>query len=252
MALLQIKGLRKYFGGVRAVDGLSLELREEEIRAVIGPNGAGKTTLLNTVSGKYPPTSGKVFLMGMDITGLPPYQISRLGLGKSFQITNIFEGLTVFENIQAAVISFRKKGTNFLTPASRLKDVNEEVMRILKTVGIEEKADFPSTSLSHGEQRHLEIGLALAGKPKLLLLDEPTAGMTPHESNLIMELIRRLAREEAVTILFAEHDMNVVFSVAEWITVMHQGRIIAEGKPEDIKKNQEVKNVYLGRTYESA
>jgi branched-chain amino acid transport system ATP-binding protein len=172
-----------------------------------------------------------------------------MGLGKSFQITNIFEGLTVFENVQAAVLSFKNKGRNFLTPASRLKEINEEVMQILKEISLEGKAHFPSTSLSHGEQRHLEIGLALGGRPRILLFDEPTAGMTPYESLQTMELIKKLVREKGVTILFAEHDMDVVFSVADRITVMHQGKIIAEGTPEEIKQNQLVKDVYLGRAY---
>ena len=249
MTILQVEGLKKYFGGVHAVEDVFLQLREGEIRAVIGPNGAGKTTFFNVVCGKYPPTSGKVFLMGMDVTGLPPHRISRLGLGKSFQITNIFLGLTVFENVQAAVISFQKKGGNFLTPASRLKEINDEVMEILKAVGLERKEASPSISLSHGEQRHLEIGLALAGRPKILLLDEPTAGMTPYESILTMELIGKLVKEKGVTILFAEHDMDVVFSVTDRITVMNQGRVIAEGIPEEIKQHQEVRDVYLGRTY---
>ena len=249
MTILQVEGLKKYFGGVHAVDNVFLQLREGEIRAVIGPNGAGKTTFFNVICGKYPPTSGKVFLMGMDVTGLPPYRISRLGLGKSFQITNIFQGLTVFENVQAAVISFRKKGGTFLTPANRLQGVNEEALEILKSVGLEGKEAFPSISLSHGEQRHLEISLALAGRPKILLLDEPTAGMTPYESILTMELIKKLVKEKGVTILFAEHDMDVVFSVADRIIVMNQGRVIAEGIPEENKQHQGVRDVYLGRTY---
>jgi branched-chain amino acid transport system ATP-binding protein len=249
MNILNIVGLKKYFGGVHAVDDVSLQLKEREIRAVIGPNGAGKTTFFNVVSGKYPPTSGKIFLMGIDITGLPPYRISRLGLVKSFQITNIFQGLTVFENVQAAVLSFQKKGKNFVTPAFKFKEINDEVMEILRIVGLEGKEKFPSTSLSHGEQRHLEIGLTLAGRPKVLLLDEPTAGMTPYESILTMELIKKLVEEKGVTILFAEHDMDVVFSVADRITVMNQGRVIAEDIPEEIKKNREVKEIYLGRTY---
>jgi branched-chain amino acid transport system ATP-binding protein len=249
MTILQVEGLKKYFGGVHAVEDIFLQLQEREIRAVIGPNGAGKTTFFNAISGKYPPTSGKVFLAGKDITGFPPHRISRLGLGKSFQVTNIFEGLTVFENVQAAVLSFKNKGWNFLTPASRLKEINDEVMEILKAIGLEGKANFPSTSLSHGEQRHLEIGLALGGRPRILLFDEPTAGMTPYESLQTMELIKKLVREKGVTILFAEHDMDVVFSVAARITVMHQGKIIAEGTPVEIKQNHLVKDVYLGRAY---
>ena len=249
MTILQVEGLKKYFGGVHAVEDIFLQLQEREIRAVIGPNGAGKTTFFNAISGKYPPTSGKVFLAGKDITGFPPHRISRLGLGKSFQVTNIFEGLTAFENVQAAVLSFKNKGWNFLTPASRLKEINDEVMQILKAIGLEGKAHFPSTSLSHGEQRHLEIGLALGGRPRILLFDEPAAGMTPNESLQTMELIKKLVREKGVTILFAEHDMDVVFSVADRITVMHQGKIIAEGTPEEIKQNQLVKDVYLGRAY---
>lgn len=249
MIILQVEGLKKYFGGVHAVENVSVQLKEGEVRAVIGPNGAGKTTFFNVISGKYPPTSGKVLLEGIDITGLPPYRISRLGLGKSFQVTNIFQTLTVFENIQAAVISFTKKGGNFFTPVHRLKEMNEEVMAMVKAVDLGGKVDWPSISLSHGEQRHLEIGLALAGRPKILLLDEPTAGMTPYESTLTMELIKKLVREKGVTILFAEHDMDVVFSVADRITVMHQGKVIVEGTPEEIKQNPEVKDVYLGRLY---
>lgn len=249
MTILRVEGLKKYFGGVHAVEDVSLQLKAGQARAVIGPNGAGKTTLFNMISGKYPPTSGKVVLGETDITGFPPYRISRLGLGKSFQVTNIFQGLTVFENIQAAVISFRKKGGNFFTPVHRMKEINEEVREIVKAIDLADKTDWPSTSLSHGEQRHLEIGLALSGRPKILLLDEPAAGMTPYESLLTMELIKKVVREKGVAILFAEHDMDVVFSVADRITVMHQGRVIAEGTPEDIKQNEEVKDVYLGRTY---
>jgi branched-chain amino acid transport system ATP-binding protein len=247
--VLQVETLKKYFGGVHAVENVSLQLKEGEVRAVIGPNGAGKTTFFNIISGKYPPTSGKVLLRGMDITGLPPYRVSRLGLGKSFQVTNIFQSLTVFENIQAAVISFTGKGGNFFTPVHRFKEIDEGVMEIVKAVDLGGKVNRPSISLSHGEQRHLEIGLALAGRPKILLLDEPTAGMTPYESTLTMELIKRLVREKGVTILFAEHDMDVVFSVADRITVMHQGRVIMEGIPEEIKQNKEVKDIYLGRLY---
>jgi branched-chain amino acid transport system ATP-binding protein len=247
--VLQVEELKKYFGGVHAVENVSLQLKKGEVRAVIGPNGAGKSTFFNIISGKYPPTSGKVLLKGMDITGLPPYRISRLGLGKSFQVTNIFRSLTVFENIQAAVISFAEKGGNFFTPVHRLKGIHEGVMEIVKAVDLAGKIDRPSLSLSHGEQRHLEIGLALAGRPEILLLDEPTAGMTPYESALTMELIRKLVREKGIAILFAEHDMDVVFAVADRITVMYQGRIILEGIPEEIKQNQEVKDIYLGRFY---
>ena len=249
MTILRVEGLKKYFGGVHAIDDVTFELGTGEIRAVIGPNGAGKTTFLNVISGKYPPTAGRVIFMGKDITGFPPHRISGLGLGKSFQITNIFQGLTVFENLQAAVISFRGKGLNFFTPAYRLKEVEEEVFEVLKAVGLDGRADSPSISLSHGEQRHLEIGLALAGRPRILLLDEPAAGMTPYESVLTMGLIKKLVSEKDVTILFSEHDMEIVFSIANRITVMHQGRIIAEGNPEEIKEHPEVRNVYLGHTY---
>lgn len=251
MAILEIKDVRKYFGGVKAVDGVAINVEPKEVRAVIGPNGAGKSTLLNVVCGRYPPTSGSIIFNGKEITGLDPHKISRLGIGKSFQVTNIFEGLTVYENIQIPVISFAGRGMNFYRPMRNFTDIREKVLILAEAVGLEDKLDFPCSALSHGERRHLEIALALAGEPKVLILDEPTAGMTPFESRQTMELIKKLSEERGVTIVFAEHDMDVVFGASDKITVMHQGKIIAEGNPDEIRKDDLVKRVYLGQSYES-
>lgn len=242
--LLKVEGLTKRFDGLVAVRGVDLEVWPGERRAVIGPNGAGKTTLFNMVTGYLTPDAGRVTFNGADITGQPTYRIARAGIGRAFQITSIFPKLTVFENVQLGVLSRRGESAKMVGPVQdRHRD---EVLEILEAVGLGSVPDLAAGSLSHGDQRALELAISLALEPKLLLLDEPTAGMAPAETERTMELVRRLAAERRLTLLFCEHDMEVVFGTADRILVMHQGRRLAEGTPEEIRSDPEVKSVYLG------
>ncbi len=242
--MLEITDIYKSFGDFTAVDGADLSVDEGELVAVIGPNGAGKTTLFNLITGQLKPEDGKIVFMGEDITYLPPYEICRRGIARSFQIVNIFPRLSVFGNVQVAVIS-RQRGSNRLFhPAHNI--AVEETNGILESVGLFDKAWNTAGSLSHGDQRILEIAIALGNEPKLLILDEPTAGMSPEETAATMDLVKRLAETRGLTILFCEHDMDVVFGIAQSIMVMHQGRTLIQGKPEQVRKNDEVMKAYLG------
>jgi branched-chain amino acid transport system ATP-binding protein len=243
-ALLQVQNVSRSFGGFQALSRVSLEVSAGEVSAVIGPNGAGKTTLFNVVTGHLAPDSGRVMWNGHDITGEPPHAICRLGLARSFQRTNIFPRLTVFENVQVAILSHERRAYGLWAPARDLE--RPRVMALLDQVGLAHRAADPSGSLSYGDQKQLELGIALALEPTLLLLDEPTAGMSPQETRTSMALVGRIARDRKLTVLFTEHDMEVVFSVAQRIHVLHQGSIIAEGKPDEIRANADVKRVYLG------
>jgi branched-chain amino acid transport system ATP-binding protein len=242
--MLEISELSKSFGGFRAVSGVSLTVDTKQIAAVIGPNGAGKSTLFNLITGHLRPTGGSVRLDGRDITGAPPYRICRLGIGRSFQRTNIFPQLTVFENLQAAFIVHHGRGGNFWIRAEGL--YRDETTALLGSIGLAGQEDAVAGTLSYGNQKQLELGLALASEPAVLLLDEPTAGMSAAETHETIRLLQRIANERGLTLLFTEHDMEVVFSIAQKIAVLHQGRIIAEGKPEDVRADAEVKRVYLG------
>jgi len=242
--LLKVRGLVKSFEALVAVNEVDFNLSENEIRAVIGPNGAGKTTFFNLLTGHLSPTKGKIVFRGEDITRLSPAQISHKGISRSFQIINIFPNFSALENIRIAVQS-RNRFHNPFIHVSRLKNEKEKAEIILNLVGLEGKAEVVAPNLSHGDQRHLEIGIALATDPVLLLLDEPTAGMSPGETAETAKLIRKIAREEGLTIIIVEHDMNVVMEVADTITVFHQGSIIAEGSPDEIKKNEKVQEAYL-------
>lgn len=244
--ILETKELTKSFGELRAVDHVNLSVEEGELRAIIGPNGAGKTTLFNLISGRIPVDSGQILFRGEDITNLPVHKILRYGISRSFQITNIFPKLTVFENVMIPVLSRIGKSLNFITPAKKIPKVNEEVYKVLESIGLTEKANLPATALSHGDQKHLEMAIALANQPKLMLLDEPTAGMSPEDTAQTVELIKKVCQELAITIVFTEHDMEIVFSISDRISVLHQGRIIAEGKPQDIRYNEQVIEAYLG------
>ncbi|MGH8926112.1 MAG: ABC transporter ATP-binding protein [Acidimicrobiia bacterium] len=244
MALLEVRGLARRFGGLAAVDGVDLSVEAGERRAVIGPNGAGKTTFFNLITGYIEPDRGSVTFAGEDITGAPTYRIARAGMGRAFQITSIFPKLTVFENVQLGVLS-RRKETARVIGSVKTRHM-EEVMTLLEAVGLAEVREQHAGKLSHGDQRALELAISLALEPKLLLLDEPTAGMAPAETERTMELVRRLASERHLTLLFCEHDMEVVFGTADRILVMHQGKRLAEGTPEEIRSNEEVKTVYLG------
>ncbi|NIN67253.1 MAG: ATP-binding cassette domain-containing protein [Anaerolineae bacterium] len=242
--MLRVEGMTKSFGDFMAVYGANLTVGEGELVAVIGPNGAGKTTLFNLISGQLKPDKGRVVFKGEDITGLPPHHITRRGIARSFQIVNIFHRLTAFENVQVAVLSRQRRSFNLISPAHNL--AVEETSSILESVGLLERAGSIAGALSHGDQKILEIAVALGNEPELLILDEPTAGMSPEETAATMELVRRLADTQSLTILFCEHDMEVVFSIAQSIMVMHQGSTLVQGEPEEVRADREVQEAYLG------
>jgi branched-chain amino acid transport system ATP-binding protein len=242
--VLEISGLHKSFGGFRAVTNVSLTVETRQIAAVIGPNGAGKSTLFNLITGHLRPDSGTVRLDGRDITGAAPHRICRMGIGRSFQRTNIFAGLTVFENLQAAYLVHHRRGTNFWSRSETL--YRDETTALLNSIGLTGQENTISGTLSYGNQKQLELGLALASDPRVQLLDEPTAGMSATETHETIRLLERIAAERELTLLFTEHDMEVVFSIAHKIAVLHQGQIIAEGLPAAVRADPEVRRVYLG------
>ncbi|MDI7261146.1 MAG: ABC transporter ATP-binding protein [Thermodesulfobacteriota bacterium] len=242
--MLQVEAVVKSFDDFKAVNGANLAVGKGEIVAVIGPNGAGKTTLFNLITGLLKQDSGKIIFKGEDIGELPPYEICKKGIARSFQIVNIFPRLTVFRNVQVAVLSQQRRSNTLFRPASSM--VLNETNSILESVGLFDKAHGIAGSLSHGDQKILEIAIALGNEPELLILDEPTAGMSPEETSATMELVKRLAQMRGLTILFCEHDMDIVFSVAQSIMVMHQGRTLVQGKPEEVRNNPFVQEAYLG------
>lgn len=245
--MLEAHDLAKAFGGFVAVGGVSLAVAPRQIFAIIGPNGAGKSTLFNLVTGHIRPDSGRVLLDGRDITGAAPHEICRMGVGRSFQRTNIFPKLTVFENVQAACLAHKGRGTDLWSRADRL--YREEAFALLASIGLLDQAEAVSGTLAYGAQKQLELGIALASNPRVLLLDEPTAGMSAGETRETIRLIERIAAERGLTLLFTEHDMEVVFSIAQKIAVLHQGRLIAEGAPEEVRRDPEVRRVYLGERH---
>ncbi len=242
-AVLETRGLTRRFGGLVALDCVDFTMRAGELRAIIGPNGAGKTTFFNLVRGRLVPTGGDIYFRGQRITGVSPHAASHLGIASTLQITSVFANLTVWENVLAAAQS-RKRFGQLLSPFARFADREARAEEVLALVGLLDRAGEPANNLSHGEQRLLEIGIALATDPLLLLLDEPTAGMGGQETQLTVETIKKLSR--SVEILLVEHDMDVVMGLAHRITVFDQGRIIAEGTPAEIQANPEVQAVYLG------
>ena len=245
MAYLETKNLCKYFGGLKAVDQVDFQVEEGQLKSIIGPNGAGKTTLFNLLSGLYTPTQGKIFFQGRDITDKKMNQISQIGVTKTFQITHIFPRLTVFENVRISAQS-RKTSFNFWRKADSLEDINDKTMKILERVQLAASHDRVASTLSHGEKKYLEIGIALAADPKLLLLDEPTAGMSPAETILATELIRGLRDKLNLTIVLVEHDMSVVMKISDEVLCLNEGRVLACGSPNEISCNEEVQRVYLG------
>ena len=242
--MLRVVDVYKSFDGFMAVNGATLHVDKGQIVAVIGPNGAGKTTLFNLITGQLKPDSGRIIFEDEDITKLPPYVICKKGIARSFQIANIFPRLSVFRNVQVSILSQQNKSGKLFRSASSM--AIEETNDILEHVGLKDKADRLAGSLSHGDQRILEIAIALGNEPRLLILDEPTAGMSPEETNRTMELIKDLAATRSLTILFCEHDMDIVFNVAQSIMVMHHGRTLVQGSPEQVRTNKEVQEAYLG------
>jgi branched-chain amino acid transport system ATP-binding protein len=242
--MLQVEHLQKSFADFKAVDGADLRVGQGDLVAVIGPNGAGKTTLFNLITGHLQPDKGRILFKGEDISHLPAHQVCRKGIARSFQIANIFPRLTVFRNVQVSVLSQKKLSRTMFRPAHRM--VVEETRQILDRVGLNDQQLALAGSLSHGDKRILEIAIALGNEPELLILDEPTAGMSPDETAATMALVQRLAREQGLTILFCEHDMDVVFNVATSIMVMQQGRTILQATPEEVRQNITVQEAYLG------
>jgi len=242
--MLKVRGLSKSFGGFSAVNKATLDVSKGEIVAVIGPNGAGKTTLFNLVTGILKPDEGQVIFKGEEITGLPAHKTCKKGITRSFQVVNIFSRLTVFENVRISVLSQQGKTYHWFTPSREF--ANEETGELLESVGLINKKDNVCGALSHGDQKVLEIAIALAGKPELLILDEPTAGMSPEETARCIDLIKRLSENLGLTILFCEHDMELVFAIARRIMVMVRGSTIAQGPPDEVRRNQQVQDAYLG------
>ena len=242
--MLQVDSVVKSFDDFKAVNGANLAVGKGEIVAVIGPNGAGKTTLFNLITGALKRDKGRIIFKGEDIGVLPPYEICKKGISRSYQIVNIFPRLTVFKNVQVAVLSHQRRSTNLFRPAQDI--AVEETRSILESVGLSDKEKSIAGALSHGDQKILEIAIALGNEPELLILDEPTAGMSPEETQATMELVKRLANQRGLTILFCEHDMDIVFSVAQSIMVMRHGQTILQGTPGEIRSNKEVQEAYLG------
>jgi branched-chain amino acid transport system ATP-binding protein len=248
-ALLEVRDVRKAFGGVQAVAGVSLALFRGEVRALIGPNGAGKTTLLNLLTGQLSCDGGVVLFKGDRLNGLSPERIWRRGISRTFQITATFTSLTVLENVQVAILSHQGRSRDFFSRAARL--LRDPAMGFLKMVGLEDQADKVCATLAFGDLKRLELCIALANGPELLVLDEPTAGMAPQERLDLMALTAGIVRDRGIALLFTEHDMDVVFAAAQRITVMHQGRLIAEGAPHAVRNDPKVQEVYLGGPVDS-
>jgi branched-chain amino acid transport system ATP-binding protein len=248
MSILETRGLYHDFSGLEVLFNINFKVEEGERHAVIGPNGAGKTTLFNAITGTYKPSSGEVYFKGKEITGFKPHQLSRIGMGRSFQITSTFSRLTTFQNIRMGVLSKRGIRFNLFRFLDRMKDVTEETEEILKRINLDGERDIPASGLSYGKHRSLEVSMAMATDPDLVMLDEPTAGMSRDETHNAVELIRRLTEDKTAVII--EHDMDVVFTLADRITVIHLGEILAVGTPEEIRENQEVKDAYLGEMEE--
>jgi branched-chain amino acid transport system ATP-binding protein len=242
--ILHVRSLVKRFGGLVALGGVDLTVEAGEFRAIIGPNGAGKSTFFNTLTGLLRPNSGQISFEGRDITGEPPHRVARRGMARTFQITSVFPDLSALENVQVALLAHARRSWSLWPRAHTLRA--ERAQELLALVGVAADAAKLAGTLAHGDQKRLELAIALAGEPRLLLLDEPTAGMTAPERLEAIQLVHRIARELGLSCVFTEHDMAVVFAVATRITVMHQGRVLAEGTPAEVRARPDVQQIYLG------
>lgn len=241
--ILKTTNLTKHFGGLSAVEDVNFTVRRGDLQSIIGPNGAGKSTFFKLITGELKPTSGQIIFFNMDITGLPQTAISHLGIAVAYQITNIFPMLTVFENVRVAAQS-RKTTFNLWSRAQTHREFVDQTLHILEDIGLRDFKDEIAANLPHGTLKRLEIGIAMATQPKLLLLDEPTAGLSPMETRQTIDLIKKISKD--LTIILVEHKMKVVMEVSEKITVLHYGKLLAQGSPDDIRNNEEVRRVYLG------
>jgi branched-chain amino acid transport system ATP-binding protein len=246
MTFFKVERISKSFGKLKAVDNVHFELAKGELVALIGPNGAGKTTLFNLITGRLKPDSGRVIFKDEEITGLPPHEIIRKSLGRSFQISNIYATLSVYQNIRIPILSIKGKGHIFFKPVGVFRDEHRKAIDIINKLGLEGEKDLSADVLSHGDRRKLEMGMTIATDPTLLLLDEPTAGMNPTETEKTISLIKALTDDLGLTLILTEHDMKVVFSLAKRIIVMHYGKVICDGPPERVKEDETVRKVYLG------
>ena len=244
--LIETRDLSRHFGGLRAVDGVDLQVAAGTLHSIIGPNGAGKTTLFNLISGALKPTRGQVFLRGREISGLPLHRMAHLGIGRAFQITNVFPNLTVLENARLAAQALGRDNLKLWARAARFRHYEDQARRALAQVGLAAKADTVAAVLPHGDKRRLELGILLAADPQVLLLDEPTAGMASEQVPALVEIIGNLRAAGGKTILLVEHNMGLVMHVSDRITVMHQGRKLAEGTPAAIAADPAVQGAYLG------
>ena len=245
MALLETKSLSKSFGALSAVKDVTLEITEGSLHSIIGPNGAGKTTLFNLLTGTFPPTSGRIIFDGKDITGTPANRIAHLGLARSFQRTNVFPAFSLLDNVWVAAFACSPSWRGLLwRPSERYPELTQRATRALRDVGLEDKQNHLAREISHGEQRQLELAIALAAQPRVLLLDEPAAGLSPEETRRMVALLSTL--KGRYTIVLIEHKMDIIMSVSDRISVMHFGALIAEGTPQEIQKNAEVRKAYLG------
>ena len=242
---IELREVEKSFGATQIINGVSLQIPEGERHAIIGPNGAGKSTLYNLISGRYSVSSGRILLKGEDITGLSAHEINRKGLSRSFQVTNIFHNLSVFENIRCGVLWSLGYRYSFWHRLGALKDANRRAEEVMARIGLERRRDVPAGTLTYAEQRELEIGITIAGGANVILLDEPTAGMSRTETARTVELVRQVS--EGRTLVMVEHDMGVVFDLADRISVLVYGQVIASGKPEEIRANPAVQEAYLGK-----
>jgi branched-chain amino acid transport system ATP-binding protein len=246
MVLLKVEGISKSYGGVHAAREITFELDRGELLALIGPNGAGKSTTFGMVGGQLRPDSGRILLDGSDVTGMEPRKVARFGVGRTFQVASVFSSMTVIENVRTAICACRGMARSAIRPARAL--FHEEVMNVLSLTGMADLAERRCATLSYGDIKRAELAIALAGKAKLLLMDEPTAGMAPRERAALMELVSKLAKERNIGVLFTEHDMESVFGHADRVIVVVRGKIIAEGSPEEVSGNDNVRTLYLGES----